>query len=139
MSKHAGGRPPKYDTSEDMQHAIDDYFEYCYTNGENITVSGLAYSLGFESRQSFYDYGKNNQFSYIIKRCRLRLESYYESRVQGTTPTGSIFVLKNMGWKDEHTVHQDSKNVNTNINYNDLSEEESKKLFSEMLNNIGKE
>ena len=29
------------------------------------------------------------------------MESCYEGKLSGTTPTGAIFALKNMGWRDK--------------------------------------
>ena len=71
------GRPPLFNTPEELQDAIQDYFDYCKPKiedgelkslGESITITGIALYLGFESRQSFYDYEKHDQYSYIIKK-----------------------------------------------------------------------
>jgi hypothetical protein len=99
--KNKGGRPRLFKTPEEMQVAIDNYFE----SGEPIGISRLAYALGFESRQSLYDYEKSEQFSYTIKRAKLRVEMYYEDGLNGTSPTGSIFALKNMGWSDKQEIN----------------------------------
>ena len=77
--------------------AIDLYFE---NNHEKPTLSGLAYELGFASRQSMYDYEKNKKHSYTIKRARLKIESHYEQRLNTQYSTGAIFALKNFGWRD---------------------------------------
>lgn len=98
--KHAGGRPLVYKTPESLEQAIQDYFDTQVGSGSPITISGLAYSLGFISRQSLYDYKEREEFSYILKRATFFVESQYENKLSGTTPTGAIFALKNMGWKD---------------------------------------
>ncbi len=110
------GRPPKYKTPEDMQKAIDAYFASPPTvtvvqNGTaldlpKVTVTGLALHLGFESRQSFYDYESNPAFSYTIKRARTRIEHEYEKMLTCTSAAGPIFALKNFGWKDKTEVEQ---------------------------------
>lgn len=92
----AGGRPRLFSKKADLEKAISLYFE----TEEKYTITGLAYHLGFESRQSFYDYEKDGRFSYTIKRARLRIEAYYETKTQGAHPAGPIFVLKNLGWKE---------------------------------------
>ena len=92
-----GGRPPYFDCPEDMQLKIDEYIEL----GGKLTISGLAYHLGFETRKSFYDYEEKEEFVYIIKRARLYMEMYYEELTQGNNVAGPIFVLKNMGWEDK--------------------------------------
>lgn len=98
------GRPRIYDTPDELEKAVNQYFDE--TDYQDITITGLAFHLGFESRQSFYDYEKNEAFSYIIKRARLRVEMQYELRLGNQSPTGAIFALKNMGWKDKQEVEQ---------------------------------
>jgi hypothetical protein len=112
------GAPAKYDTPEELIEAIDRYFESPPTKPvvvqgvqvdvPNITITGLAYHLGFESRQSFYDYEKRDRFSYIIKRARLFVENQYEFLLQHGNTTGAIFALKNMGWSDKQELDHTS-------------------------------
>lgn len=113
-----GGRPAHFETPEDLAGKIEEYFksteyktipnpdnpEEMIYKGEPVTISGLAYFLGFESRQSLYDYEKREGFSYIIKKARLKVESEYEKKLSGSSPTGSIFALKNMGWDDKQSI-----------------------------------
>jgi hypothetical protein len=106
----AGGRPRKYDTKEELQEKIDKYF-YESTHNEDdtkkdepdpITMSGLAFYLGFADRQSITDYKKTDEFTFTIKRAKLRIENYLEARLLGNNVTGIIFNLKNnFGWKDK--------------------------------------
>lgn len=113
------GRPALFNTKEELQDKIDDYF----LNGVKIktivvgkppqsieiqvpTITGLANYLGFESRQSFYDYESKSEFSYTIKRARLSIEQNYEELLQSSNPTGAIFALKNFGWKDKQEIEQ---------------------------------
>lgn len=115
--QNLGGRPPHFDDPGKLQAEIEEYFAQ---DGKK-TITGLAYHLGFESRQSFYDYEDRPGFSYIIKRARLKVENGYEEMLQGTTPTGSIFALKNMGWKDRTEiapVDPDGNAIQPSININ---------------------
>jgi len=116
-----GGQPPYFDTAEKLQDAINDYFNNGVTIRKVVvgkkdpvvveipvpTITGLCYYIGFESRQSFYDYEKRDGFSYTIKRARLFIEKEYEEQLQQGNTIGAIFALKNMGWFDkqinEHT------------------------------------
>lgn len=91
------GRPALFNSPEELEEKIGEYFDTV----SKITICGLAYFLGFESRQSFYDYEKRPEFSYIIKRARLKIEGTYEEMLFEGKPTGAIFALKNMGWKDK--------------------------------------
>lgn len=93
-----GGRPPLYDDPQKLSQKVDEYFNI---PGQKITISGLAYHLGFESRQSFYDYEEKIEFSYVVKKARLRVEMSYEEKLSNSACTGPIFALKNMGWKDK--------------------------------------
>ncbi len=95
------GQPAFFETAESLESAIQAYFDKQVADSGIITVSGLAYSLGFASRQSLQDYKERDEYSYIIKRALLFVESCYEQKLSGNNPTGSIFVLKNMGWKDK--------------------------------------
>ncbi len=95
------GRPLKFETPEQLEAAIQAYFDNQLENVLPITISGLAYNLGFCDRQSIYDYKEREEFSCIIKRAAFFVESCYEAKLSGTTPTGAIFALKNMGWRDK--------------------------------------
>lgn len=95
------GRPREYKTAADLEARIEEYFE---ENEDAYTISGLALFLGFESRQSFYDYEKNGEFSYTIKSARLAIEEYYEKALINKNAGGAIFALKNFGWKDKTEV-----------------------------------
>jgi len=108
------GNPPLYNNPKDLQSKIDSYF-----TEDNVkpTISGLAYHLGFESRQSFYDYEERIKFSYTIKRARLKIEMSYESKLHGNNVAGPIFALKNMGWKDVQGVEYPGGIPITGINY----------------------
>lgn len=112
------GKPAFYKNKTDLQNKIDEYFQNCpdkrilsnfdKNSGEFVTmelatptITGLAYYLGFENRQSFYDYENKPEFSYTIKRARLRIENEYEKQLYCDKCTGAIFALKNLGWKDK--------------------------------------
>ncbi len=117
--KKLGGRPPIFDTPEHLKEKIDEYFDKGMKKRtvligkapnqttieiEVPTIAGLCYYLGFESRQSFYDYEKRDGFSYTIKRARLSIEIEYEEQLQHGNTVGAIFALKNMGWYDRQEI-----------------------------------
>ena len=96
------GRPRKYESAEEMQAHIDDYFN-TRTPDDPVTITGLMIHCDFVSRQSFYDYEKNGDFAYTLKRARQRVEQHYERMAQRTDGqvTGPIFALKQFGWTDK--------------------------------------
>lgn len=96
------GAPPKYETPEELEKAVNEYLSV--TPQQNLTITGLALYLGFESRQSIYDYEEKDQFSYIVKRAKLHVEYAYECKLSGNNPSGPIFALKNMKWDDKTQV-----------------------------------
>lgn len=143
--KHAGGRPLKYTSVEDMQSAIDEYFTHCdnrikeihkpdgetygYSNPEPYTMSGLAYALGL-SRQSLIDYKNKDEFFDAIKDARNRVEHDVERRMsdKDTFTPGLIFNAKNnFGWKDKTETDLTSKGESINP-YAALSTEELRSL-----------
>lgn len=111
------GRPALFDTNKQLQKAIDDYFKTGVKKRKVVigkppsqqlvevevpTITGLCYHIGFESRQSFYDYEERPEFSYTVKRARLFIEKEYEEQLQTGNTVGAIFALKNMGWMDHN-------------------------------------
>ena len=95
--KHAGGRPLIFESPEKLQEAITAYFE----GTKRPTLAGLAFGLGID-RSTLYNYSEREEFFHIIKKAREQIEMAYEERlVWDNAPTGTIFALKNMGWKDK--------------------------------------
>ena len=109
------GRPPKYKTAKELQNKIDEYFN-TDEGKEKPTISGLAYFLGYTSRQALYDMQKG-PLSYTIKANILKIESKHEQGLYGNSNAGHIFWLKNRGWTDTQNVNQ-----NTNITIKDDTE-----------------
>jgi len=129
--KNPVGKPPVFTSPEQMQERIQDYLDNCpdllkiiTKDGDQIEVpkltsSGLAYHIGFASRQSLYDYAKKEEYSYTIKRAMLFIEKEYEMKLGTGNAAGIIFALKNFGWKDQTEIVQ-----KTETDYADLSDEE---------------
>lgn len=112
-----GGQDPFYESPVLFSEKVDEYFEtgvrtktYVVGKGDQAqeitipvpTITGLALFLGFNSRQSLYDYGKKDEFAYIVKKAQTFIEREYEEMLQTGNVTGAIFALKNMGWKDQN-------------------------------------
>lgn len=104
-----GGRPSQYKDPKELEERIIEYFDL-FTEKEDQektiygykpTTTGLALFLGFESRQSLYDYKDKPEFSYIIKKALTLIEMGYEYLLESKAYGGAIFALKNMGWKDK--------------------------------------
>lgn len=105
-----GGAKPMYNTPEEMEQIIDDYFESCWDEVweevynkedrswiwvqkfdrdgkplmkliERPTVTGLALVLGFTSRQALLNYQVKKEFVDTVKKAKLIVEHYYEKGV----------------------------------------------------------
>lgn len=100
---HAGGRPLKFKTLEELQEKIDAYF--ATTPDDELTITGLALALD-TSRVTLCDYEERFEFSNAIKTAKERVENSYERALRRNGRAGEIFALKNFGWHDTPTVDQ---------------------------------
>jgi hypothetical protein len=98
------GRPLIIETPEEMADRVDAYMSECEEAERPPTLSGLALFLGFADRQSLFDYEGRDEFSCAIKKARAFISRHHEERLSGNNPTGSIFWLKNAGWRDSREV-----------------------------------
>lgn len=113
-----GGKPPKYDSVETFASKLGEYLEYedeirgvdpKTGQGKGLyTIEGAALFLGFESRQSIYDYAKKDEFSYIVNRFNLFLTDWNVKKLYwGGTFMAAQFWLRNWGgYTDEVTQNQ---------------------------------
>jgi hypothetical protein len=117
---------PFYASAELLSQAIEQYFQskgvraltdltgraVMDAKGQTVTVddpptvAGLAYALGFSSRQSLYDYSKRgDDLAAVVNRAKLRIEGHHERLLSVKDRcTGSIFWLKNHGWTDSQEL-----------------------------------
>lgn len=107
------GRPRKLPTPEAFKAKADAYFAAVDAYNKTpegilrprpLMITSLALALGLSSRQELFDYSTYEGYEDVVAAARARVEEGYEHRLHGTTPTGAIFALKNMGWKDERTI-----------------------------------
>lgn len=138
------GRPPKYNTPEEMQEIIDLYFDVCKANETEYqfeipekhlslvsswggpvipTVAGLSLALGM-SRQALLDYEKKDEFLDTVKRAKQRIEAYIEQRLFGNNVTGVIFNLKNnFGWRDKQDVEHSGGIIVERVKFGENTDE----------------
>lgn len=118
------GRPPKYESKEQIEGLIEEYFRSCEgkvlkDNDENIvynkfgepvvigrkppTVTGLALALGFSTRLSLLNYQGKKEFANTITRAKTYIEEYAERRLFDRDGVhGAKFSLINnfKGWSE---------------------------------------
>jgi len=120
------GQPMKYKTVEELQEAVDNYFEtdafVMNANGESEylpTMSGLALSLDVD-RKTVLNYSKTEEYFPTIRKAKAKIESFIETRLYGNNVTGCIFNLKNnFDWKDKQEI--ETKDTTNEVSDEDLN------------------
>ena len=119
-------RPPIFDTVEEMQSKIIEYFnseaskrsfftkDWLEIKVPHPTITWLSLWLGFSSRSTFYNYWQREEFLYTIEKARTFIENQYE-KMLADNPTGAIFALKNFWWKDTQTIEWEMTNNNKSV------------------------
>lgn len=95
----AGGRPLKFETVEELQAQINDYFKV--TSPEEYAITGLAVHLGTD-RATLINYEGRPEFFNTVKDAKNRIELAYEKRLIKRGNAGDIFALKNFDWRDKN-------------------------------------
>ena len=131
---HPGGRPKKYNSNEELEKVINDYFESCFepiinkfgelvldSNGKMIkkqvkpfTIGGLANALDM-TRQSILNYAKKEEYFDTIMRAKRKCEVYAEERLFDKDGiNGAKFTLINNfeNWRERTEQHS---NIDQNL------------------------
>lgn len=95
----------KYDNAEELMKKIEEYFDT--TEPKNQTGAGLCIHLGI-SRTTYNNYkngGVGREIQEAIEWAQTRLENKYALDLNyKPNPTGPIFALKQLGWRDQQEV-----------------------------------
>lgn len=97
------GRPRAFNSVEELESKINDYFEYCNKENKPYTMSGLAYYLDVD-RKTIVNYTKDEEYFPTIKKARDRVQMQLEENalMNISNSTFTIFNLKNnFDWKDK--------------------------------------
>ncbi len=94
----------KYQTAEELDAAMKEYFADRDAKGLDYTVAGLISHLGFSSRQTLESYRCREEFHELVERAFLHIEDQRNQQLvkgQGVV-AGQIFDLKvNHKWRDK--------------------------------------
>ena len=121
------GRPRKIKSVRQFEERAEAYFLECEAMEKPALLTGLILALGLCSREGLDEYGRRPEFTDSVKRAKLRIEMEYEKALQGHSPTGAIFALKNLGWRDKQDVElSGGVNIKTiaDLMMEDLEDEE---------------
>lgn len=108
------GRPLKFESAEQLQKQIDDYFRSCHDGDDRLirpyTITGLALALD-TSRQTLLNYENQDEYFDTIKKAKLKIENYAEEALFTSKQTaGVIFnMVNNYGWKNKQEHEQNVK------------------------------
>lgn len=121
--KKKKGRPPLYETPEQLQAAVDEYFKQCEgiplfdkygypvmkRSGRQIrkgetppTLAGLSFFLGFKNRKQFTrQKNRSAAFRDVVSLARLRVECFWEEALYDhDSYRGAAFMLSLcFGWR----------------------------------------
>lgn len=99
-------RPRKYDTPEQLDDAVDEYFNYCTENKKKITYTGLCLFIGFAGRTCLDGYMQYEGFAPSVRRAKSLVEMAYEERLNDpdVKAAAPIFALKQFGWTDRQEI-----------------------------------
>lgn len=108
------GRPKQYETPEQLQAKIDEYYNDCEINELPLTTEGLAYFLDVD-RVTLLRYEKSEShkdFSHTIIKAKNKILKYkMENAIMGKSNTAiAIFDLKNnYNYKDKQETEFSGK------------------------------
>lgn len=108
-------RPPKYETPEEMEEVINDYFKNIMDSTGKFflrppTVSGLAFHLDMSTR-ALLEYEKKDDFLPIITRAKRLCEYYLEEQaIVGNSRNPISLLSMNFGRHEKAQVDVNHKN-----------------------------
>jgi hypothetical protein len=129
------GRRPLYETPEQLQAAVDEYFRKCEgvpvddkngvpvtkRNGRQLraeevppTLTGLALCCGYKNRETFTrQKNRSAAFNDVVLVARLRIADYYERALMDSdTFDGAAFMLSMaFGWRKRKAEEQEPPKV----------------------------
>ena len=133
-----GGKPLIYETPEKLQAAVDRYFIYCQgekaldNEGNPIitkygflysrdpippTVEGMCVYIGFNAKQTWYNYAEREEYIDVVTRARLKFEQYnteslYDrDRFKGAERT----LVHHYGWEPANQIQITNNTLNLSM------------------------
>lgn len=128
--KGKGGRPKAFNSVQELEQKIEEFYDYCEQKEETLTFERLATFVGVD-RRTLYNYDKKDEYFLAFKKVRERILADIMSKGLSNkiNTTFGIFCLKNYGYTDRQEIESNNINTNKNINLENLSTEEIKELL----------
>lgn len=125
-----GGKPRIFNTVEELEQKINEFYDYCESHEETLTFERLATFIGVD-RKTIYNYRQRDEYLPTFKKVQERILADIMSKGLGNkiNPTFGIFCLKNYGYTDKQEI--ESTNTNKNISLEHLTTQEIKDLLKD--------
>lgn len=120
------GRPLKFNSVDELEQKIKDYYQDCIDRSKPLTIAGLACYLDVD-RHTIYNYeNKSDEFFHTIKKAREYILADLEERLMTESKIGQIFIAKQYGYRDKTEVEATNTNLNLNqeVDLSRLKDEE---------------
>lgn len=116
------GIKKKYETVEEFEGKINEYFETRELEEKPLTMTSLAVYLGM-CRETFWRYSQLEGYKEVYDFAKTRCEAFNEEMLYfKNSVTGSIFNLKcNYGWKEEK--EEKIKDTKIELEWGDIDED----------------
>ena len=118
----------KFQSVEELEKKIGEYFKN--VESDAWTITGLANALD-TSRETLMNYEAKEQYFDAIKRAKGKIEEAYEIDLRKKGNSGTIFALKNFGWKDKQEIDQTSTIVDVSES---VTDDQAKKIAERIIN-----
>ncbi|MDU7085641.1 MAG: terminase small subunit [Clostridium sp.] len=114
MSKNKVGQPLKFESPEELQERIEEYFIWAKKNKRHITITDLAYYLG-TNRTTLLNY-ENSMENDWLKSVDDDVKVRYVNTIKRAKARIDIFTLKNnYNWVDKQEIEQTNKTIEVSL------------------------
>jgi len=111
-----GGRERIFNSPEELEAKVNEYFIWCVENKQEVAKNGLELFLGFNSRSTWSNYMKREEFLDILNRAKKAVIYSYELDLRSFRFGGAIFALKNLDPENYvDKVETENKTTITNV------------------------
>jgi len=118
------GRPPLFDNCLDLAFFIELYFEDCEEKKQIPTFTGLSLAIDMD-RHTLNNYSKKDDFFSTIKKARLKVQSFWESGLNGPHAAGKIFnLINNSDYSNKTESVLTVKNRRFDLNFHNFQSSE---------------
>lgn len=111
-----GGKERIFETPELLEKKIIEYFDWCVQTKTEIAKNGLELFIGFNSRSTWSNYMKREEYLDILNRAKKAVIYSYELDLRSFRFGGAIFALKNLDPENYvDKVETENKSIITNV------------------------